>query len=92
MEIIKFKISEKVELKTVEAALTEALREVMQKGYPEGPYGLIQRVDIKEKETTVFISGNEQTGKIFANTLGVRAPNAKIAISKVHNLDIMRFE
>lgn len=83
IEVWKFKINEKTDLKTVEAALAEASRKVMEKAYPEGPYGLIERIDIRGKSTRVIISGNQKTAEEFSKALETHVPNAKVALSKV---------
>lgn len=91
VNVWKLKIDEKVERETIETALSDACREVMQKGYLEGSYGVIERVDIRGKETIVFISGNQRTAKIFSDTLATGVPRKKITFSKVSQSDVMKF-
>jgi hypothetical protein len=87
----KLQIPRRVELEIVEAVLGEACRKVMEKSYPEGPYGMIERVEMRGKETMVFISGNERTVEAFSNALGARVPRVKISVSKVSQADVMKF-
>ena len=91
VKVWKLNIDEKVGSETIEAALSDACKEVMQKAYPEGPYGVIERVDIKEKETTVFISGNQRTAEVFSKTLGTYAPHIKLTTLKAAQTDILKF-
>jgi hypothetical protein len=91
MRVWKLKIDEKVERETIEAALSDACKKAMQKGYLEGAYGLIERVDIKEKETVVFISENPKTAQIFSDTLGAFVPRKKVTLSEVSRADITKF-
>ena len=91
-KVWKFKIGKKVDPETVEAALEEACGEVMQKAYREGPYGLIERIDIREKETTVFISGNTRTASAFSKTFRARVPRTKMTLTPVAKTSIMKFK
>ena len=91
IRIWKLKIDEKVERETIEAALSDACNKAVQKGYLEGACGLIERVDIKEKETVVFISENPKAAQIFSDTLAAFVPRKKIILSEVSRTDIIKF-
>lgn len=92
VEAWKLQIAQKMELENVETILEEACKKIMEKAYPEGPHGVIERVDIREKETVVFISGNERTVKAFSDTLKEGIPRVKITALKVSQANIIAFK
>jgi hypothetical protein len=89
-QVWKFDVGERVELDTVETLLAEAMQSVMREAHPEGPSGELQRVDLREKQTTVFMTGNGITATTFSNSLKKRFPSARV--TKITSAEIMRFQ
>lgn len=81
--IWKLEISEKMTVESVETALAESFKEVVQKADPEGADAIIDMIEIKEAKTIILCTGNEKTVKVFSKTLGACMPSAKVNITKV---------
>ena len=77
----KLSINDATGLETVESAVAEACKKIIQRADPEGPLCLLERVDMREGETTVYITGNERTATELLRVLGTRMAQAKISIS-----------
>ena len=88
----KVTIGNKIYPEKIEFLLADALRDILGKSLPEVTYGLIERIDVSEKETIVFVTGDETAVKVFSKVLKEYSPGVKIALSAVSPEDIRRFE
>lgn len=90
MKVWKLVVTQKVSLEAVEAALTAACTEITQEQHPEGAYGMLDMVGIRERETIIFISGNERTATIFSKMIEESRPKTKVILSSVPPSEIKK--
>lgn len=83
--IWKIGIKQKLDFKDVEGIVEEA-----QKQIGKGFDALIERIDMKDNETNVFISGESDSVKTVEKAFNARLPKAKTAKTEVKKEDLLK--
>ena len=87
VKVWKVSTGAKLNVEKVESILKEALG-MLQKMTRESTIMELQRIDVKEDETVVFISGKESAVNTFMKTLKVRSPKARPEVSETKASDL----
>lgn len=88
VKIWKVIIGEKLNVEKVESILKEASETVQEMGHES--ILEIQRIDVKEDETVVFISDKGPAIDTFIKTLKVRSPKARSEVLEVKVSELYR--
>jgi hypothetical protein len=92
VRVWKLVINRTTERGIIEKLLEKACTDVMRKAVPEGPFALIERIDLREKdnETIVFLRANEGTVREFQNAIQLQKLQVKEDILEMSKNDIVR--
>lgn len=87
----KVNISKQFKLEDIESILGDSLSNGISQGSAGKLYGFLERVDISDKETTVYITGDEVTIKVFSEKCIKLTPNVKVVSSTISPSDVTKF-
>jgi hypothetical protein len=83
--IWKIGIRQKLDIKDVEGVVGEA-----QKQIGKGFDALIERIDMKDNETNVFVSGESDSVETVEKAFSARLPKAKTTKTEVKKEDLLK--